>query len=61
MCLELALCADRLGNSPDNVVLDMAGLDVVWVASYQGHVFALFIFKADLPAIQKLRSRLNVG
>jgi hypothetical protein len=43
------------------MMLDMAWLDVVRIPGYKGHVFALFIFEANLPAIQKLRSWLNVG
>jgi hypothetical protein len=51
MRLDLTLCADRLGNSSDNVMLQMTWLDVMWVSCYKGHVFALLVFEADLPTI----------
>lgn len=42
-------------------MLHVAWLDVVWVACHERHIFALLIFKTDLPAIQKFRSWLDVG
>jgi hypothetical protein len=61
VCLHHTLYSDRLSDSPNDVMLQMTVLNVVRVAYNEGHIFALFILEADLPAIEKLRSGLNVG
>ena len=40
------------------MVLHVARLDVLGVARDERHVFALFVFQADLPASKQLRSWL---
>jgi hypothetical protein len=61
MRLNLALCADGLSYSSDDMMLHMTWLDVVWVSCYEGHILGLLVLEADLPTIQKLWSWLNVG
>jgi hypothetical protein len=60
MCLNHALYSDCLGYSSDNVVLQVTGLDVMRVPSYQRHVLAFLIFQTDLPSVEELWSGLYV-
>jgi len=61
MGLDYTLWSNCLSDSTNDMMLYMAWLDVMRVSRYKRHVFALFIFEADLPAIKELRPGLYVG
>jgi len=61
MGLDYALWSNCLSDGTDDMVLYVARLDVMRVSRYKRHVLALFIFEANLPAIEKLRPGLYVG
>lgn len=61
MGLHYTLWSNCLGDGTNNMVLYVARLDVVRVSCYERHVLALFIFEANLPAIEKLWPGLYVG
>ena len=61
MSLNRALHSYWLCYGPNNMVLQMTGLNVVGIACKERHVFTFFVFQADLPTIQELWSWLDVG
>ena len=61
MRLDEPWCSHGLRCCANHMMLHMAGLDLVWVACNEWHVFALLVLKADLPAVEEFWPSMNIS